>query len=262
MAYSERTIKRLFARSQNVCAMPHCKGPIVVGETVVGEICHIRARRKKGPRFDASLTPAARNDYENLLLLCRTCHKLVDSQKDTYTIALLSDIKAMQERTGGIELDPVGQKSARILYESLRPRRRASATARDQGVAISVAGDNYGNIRVSQAQRARSGKTHYPANSIGADANLCGYVDYLFGLAVDYWKGVDAMNPGRLGRKIKTRFRLKQRTRNHISVDRFDELVDFMIRELLEPSPAGKRHRRNGTKLCRTFDEFRAGPFS
>lgn len=68
------------------------------------------------------------------------------------------------------------------------------------------------------------------------------------------------MNPGRLGRKIKTRFRLKQRTRNHLTVDRFNELVDFLIKDLLEPSPVGKRHRRNGTKLCRTFEEWRTGP--
>jgi hypothetical protein len=103
-------------------------------------------------------------------------------------------------------------------------------------------------------------KSKYPANSIGADANLVLYIDYLFGLAIEYWEGVEDMNPGRLGKKIKQKFKLKLRTRNYLSVERFDQLVDFIIDDLLKPSPAGKRHLRQGTKLCRTFEEFRSGP--
>jgi hypothetical protein len=80
-----------------------------------------------------------------------------------------------------------------------------------------------------------------------------GYIDYLFGLGVDYWSGVDAMNPGQLGKKIKNRFRLKAKTRNHLSVDRFRELAEFIINDILVPSPVGKRHIRNGTKLCRSL---------
>jgi hypothetical protein len=72
MSYSEVTIKRLFARSQNQCAMPKCSAPLIIGETVVGEICHIRARSKKGPRFDATLSAAQRDEFPNLLLLCST----------------------------------------------------------------------------------------------------------------------------------------------------------------------------------------------
>jgi len=68
---------------------------------------------------------------------------------------------------------------------------------------------------------------------------MCGYIDYLFGLGVDYWMGVDAMNPGRLGMMIKNRFRLKAKTRNHISVDRFQELAEFIVNNILAPSPAG-----------------------
>jgi hypothetical protein len=40
---------------------------------------------------------------------------------------------------------------------------------------------------------------------------------------------------------------------------RYQELVDFIITDMLANSPAGKRHRRNGTKLCRTFEEWRDG---
>lgn len=262
MRYSEKIIKRLFARSQNRCAMPDCSGPIVIGDTVVGEICHIRAKNKKGPRFDASLSPSARNEYDNLLLLCRTCHKLVDSKTNIYTINMLSRIKSIQDREGGLELDANGQKNARLLFESLSPRRKVSAAARDHGIAIAVGGDNFGSIHVTSSVSRKSKASRYPPNSIGADANLCGYIDYLFGLGVDYWKGVEKMSPGRLGKMIKKRFRLKQKTRNHLSVDRFEEMAAFIISDILEPSPVGKRHRRQGTKLCRTFSEYRSGSLS
>jgi hypothetical protein len=260
MSYQEKTLKRLFARSQNQCAIPQCTGPIVVGETVVGEICHIRARRKNGPRFDPSLTLTQRDTYENLLLLCRTCHKLIDSNEKTYSVELLSDIKAIQDNSGGLELNSIDRKYALLLIEFLKTKRRSSASAKGDGVNVAIGGDNSGNITINQSNSRTSKSNRYAANCIGADANLSGYTDYLFSLAIDYWDGVPAMNPGRLGRKIKTRFRLKQRTRNHLTVDRFNELVDFLIKDLLEPSPVGKRHQRNGTKLCRTFDEWRTGP--
>ncbi len=260
MSYSDRTIKRLFARSQNQCAMPKCIGRMVVGETVIGEICHIRARRKNGPRFDPNLTPAERNAYENLLLLCPTCHKLVDRNAATYSVDLLTDIKTVQENEGGLELSPSDRRAAMLLIESLKPKSRAKASARGNGVAIAVGGDNHGNITINQPSVGKSKGSRYPKNSIGADANLCGYVDYLFGLAIDYWQGATNMGPARLGKKIKTKFRLKQRTRNHLPIDRFEELVSFIVHEMLEPSPVGKQHRHNGTKLCRTFEEWRSGP--
>jgi len=241
--------------------MPGCTGAIIVGETVVGEICHIRARRKKGPRFDSDLSLAERNAYENLLLLCRTCHRLIDSDEVKYSVELLSDIKVIQEKEGGLELNSSQRSDALLLVESLKPKRRTSASAKDDGIAVAIGGDNSGDITINQTRsgpKAKSGK--YPANSIGADANLAGYVDYLFGLGVDYWKSVDAMTPGRLGQKIKRRFRLKLKTRNHLPVDRFEELVDFIIGDILQLSPVGKKHRRQGTKLCRSFDEWRSGP--
>jgi len=263
MSYSEKAIKRLFARSQNQCAMPGCTGQIVVGETVVGEICHIRARRKRGPRFDSRLSLAERNAYENLLLLCRTCHRLIDSDDTKYSVGLLSDIKTMQEKEGGMELSSAERHAALLLLENLKPKRATSGTASDGGIVVAIGGDNNGRVTINQTKSgspSTSGK--YPANSIGADANFAGYADYLFGLGVDYWKGVDAMSPGRLGQMIKRRFRLKQRTRNHLPVDRFGELVEFIIDKILNPSPVGKRHFRNGTKPCRSFEEWRSGPMS
>ncbi len=239
--------------------MPRCPAPIVIGDVVFGEICHIKARRKKGPRYDPSFTLAQRNAYENLLLLCRTCHKLIDADEKTYSVNVLTDIKAAQDSQGGLELNPGDRKAVMLLSESLKNGKQSKTTAKNGGIAVSVGGDNNGSITINPSPASKVAKGGYPENSIGADANLVGYIDYLFGLAVEYWEGAPNMNPGRLGKKIKTRFRLKLKTRNHLSIDRFEELAGFIVHNILVPSPVGKRHCRDGTKLCRTFEEWRSG---
>lgn len=259
MSYSEVTIKRLFARSQNECAMPKCASPIIIGDTVVGEICHIRARRKNGPRFDPNLTADQRDGYSNLILLCSTCHKRIDSAPQTFTAELLSEIKTLHESRGDVELNPETKKQAAILFLHLAPKRRLKAEASGSGVAVVIGGDNHGPITIKQVASGKTPKSKCPVNSIGADANFSGYVEYLMELAYEYWKSVEAMTPGRIGRKVKTKFRLGKRTRLHLGVQRFQDLVDFLIEDVLAPSPVGKRHRRNGTNLCRSFEEWCGG---
>lgn len=85
--------------SGNQCAVPDCKSPLIIGDTVVGEICHIRARRKGGSRHDPQLTAAQKDEFENLILLCSTCHKLIDSNPADYSSEWLLSIKASHERT-------------------------------------------------------------------------------------------------------------------------------------------------------------------
>ncbi|MFD0894394.1 hypothetical protein ACFQ5Q_12265 [Luteolibacter ambystomatis] len=259
MPYTERTIKRLFAGSHNECAMPRCKSPIIIGETVVGDVCHIGARNKKGPRYNPDLTLKERNDFPNLLVLCKTCHKIVDSNEKTYTVELLGEIKTLHESKGIREWTGELKAQANLLLKHVNPKPRVSAVSGNKGVSVAVGRDNHAPITVNHFASEKATKPKFPANSIGADANFCGYIEYLVDLANTYWKSIPAMSPGRLGKKIKTKFRLGKRTRNHLGVQRFPELVDFLIHDLLAPSPAGKRHIRQGTKLCRTFEEWRDG---
>jgi len=74
MSIKETTIKRLFGMSRISAPMPDCPNPLVIGNVVVGEICHIRAKRKGGARYGASMTAVQREEFDNLLLLCGTCH--------------------------------------------------------------------------------------------------------------------------------------------------------------------------------------------
>jgi hypothetical protein len=59
---------------------------IVQGDTLVGEICHIKAANPGGPRCDANQTAAERHGYDNLILLCGTHHTVIDDDEEAYTV--------------------------------------------------------------------------------------------------------------------------------------------------------------------------------
>lgn len=91
-------IKRLFAHSGNRCAYPRCQVALIQGETVAGEICHIRAAKPGGPRYDPKQTPEQRHDYDNLILLCPTHHTVIDDDLESYTVERLLKMKADHEQ--------------------------------------------------------------------------------------------------------------------------------------------------------------------
>jgi hypothetical protein len=90
-------IKRLFARSGNRCAFPGCPEALVRVDTIVGEICHIKAASPNGPRYDEHQTDADRQSETNLILLCANHHKMVDTSPDIYTVNWLLSVKAQHE---------------------------------------------------------------------------------------------------------------------------------------------------------------------
>lgn len=98
---SDKDRKILWGRSGNRCAM--CRRVLVAertatdDEAVVGDEAHIAARSAGGPRH-GDCPPSATDRYENLILLCRVDHKLVDDQPLHYTSAHLRQLKAKHER--------------------------------------------------------------------------------------------------------------------------------------------------------------------
>ncbi len=92
--YTQKTIKQLFSLSGNQCAFPNCDKMIVNSNgTVIGEICHISAVNENGPRFNPELSENEINSFENLILLCPTCHTIVDREFNTYTTNKLKEIR-------------------------------------------------------------------------------------------------------------------------------------------------------------------------
>jgi len=142
---SESTIKKLFARSRNVCAFPDCSTRIVdpLSETIVGEVCHIKARSPNGPRFDPTQTEEERYAYANLILLCAVHHRVIDDDPAKFTVEQLQDIKEIHERDGDIELSHSDSRLAALLIsEYIRTIQRPDITQTVIGNNnVTVAGD-------------------------------------------------------------------------------------------------------------------------
>ena len=101
--YSPRTLKVLFALSGNQCAHPECTNTLIEPATeksdtlVAAHICHIYAISTDGPRGKAGLTEKELNAPENLILLCRNHHVVVDGQHVTYPADMLKEWKQRHE---------------------------------------------------------------------------------------------------------------------------------------------------------------------
>lgn len=76
------TEKRLFASSAGYCQRPGCTTHLFLdtGTKVihVAEMAHIFAANNDGPRAKAELSAEERGAFENLILLCPTCHTMID----------------------------------------------------------------------------------------------------------------------------------------------------------------------------------------
>lgn len=97
-AYSNLTIKRLFAMSGNQCAFPDCTQTFLNSEdeTNVSNICHIEAAEQGGQRYNPNSDDEYRRSFENLILLCPNHHKITDNT-ETYTVEVLKEMKRLHE---------------------------------------------------------------------------------------------------------------------------------------------------------------------
>jgi hypothetical protein len=108
-------IKQLFALSGNQCAYPKCTTAMVEGDSIIGEICHIRAARPNGPRHDSEQSAVDRHAHDNLILLCGRHHKVVDDDPEAYTVERLLKMKADHaRRAASLPADEV-DRGARLL---------------------------------------------------------------------------------------------------------------------------------------------------
>ncbi len=91
----------LWGASGRVCA--RCKDKVVEPGTafddpsIIGEEAHIVSKRPDGPRYDDAPPMAERDEVGNLIILCNRCHKIVDDQAMTYTVAILRKMKSDHE---------------------------------------------------------------------------------------------------------------------------------------------------------------------
>jgi nucleoside phosphorylase/tetratricopeptide (TPR) repeat protein len=98
-APSPKTVKILYAASGGICAFPGCNTRLVdsTSGALLGEMCHIAAASKGGPRFNPALSDSDLSEKDNLIILCPTHHSLIDQDPHNYSADKLRQMKAEHE---------------------------------------------------------------------------------------------------------------------------------------------------------------------
>jgi hypothetical protein len=91
----------LWGRAGGRCSNPICTGRVDKYKTHrignVGERAHLYGKKVNAARHDPNQTPKQRGSIENHLLLCQSCHKMIDDDEDQYPAELLVKWKAEHE---------------------------------------------------------------------------------------------------------------------------------------------------------------------
>lgn len=120
---------------------------MVEGDSIIGEICHIRAVSPNGPRHDPEQSAVDRHAYDNLILLCAKHHKVVDDDPEAYTVQRLIKMKADHaSRVAALPADEV-EHGARLLIDQ-------SVASADQSGGITAHTVNQTFNIVAPASRA------------------------------------------------------------------------------------------------------------
>lgn len=107
MAISDKVRKYLWGRSGSRCAI--CNVPLTELQgidAIVGDEAHIRSARSEGPRFEADYPLARIDSYENMVLLCKAHHKLVDENPEVLSVEVMAGMKGRHEARVATALDP------------------------------------------------------------------------------------------------------------------------------------------------------------
>lgn len=98
MAISKKVIRKLWATSGGFCGKPDCHADLFPffenGQvTNIEELAHIIAQKKKGPRGNNSLALTERDEFDNIIILCPSCHTLIDKNPGVFPIVTIREWK-------------------------------------------------------------------------------------------------------------------------------------------------------------------------
>jgi hypothetical protein len=219
MKPNSKAIKRLCTLSGNRCAFYGCLVKLVEddSEFVAGEICHIRASRKGGPRYDPRQSEEDRHSFSNLLLLCATHHTIIDSDVTKYTVEYLEEMKRSHNPTGNIEVQAIDVSRAERLLKKYDFQVSGHLTI--------------GNITVENVTFKRAGpsrvKVALPERVVGGSPIHRRYASHL----ISRYKEVAGNQPERTFKHAviyKTIEREFGATWEWVGIDQFERIVLFL----------------------------------
>lgn len=128
---------KLWLKAGGICSFRGCQSKLdehhlTLEEANFSNIAHIVSYEPGGPRGDSPLTPEERNEYDNLMLVCTVCHKLVDTKEheNKYPVELLKEFKKEHEANMEFAREYVTRKERTHLI-------RCQANVREEVVKIS-----------------------------------------------------------------------------------------------------------------------------
>jgi hypothetical protein len=101
--YPNRDLKILYGAAAARCAFANCRKELILDSNPadvrkqIGKIAHIVGHSDSGPRGDATYPRDKLDTYENWVLLCPTCHDIVDALTNTHTVSGLRNLKTRHE---------------------------------------------------------------------------------------------------------------------------------------------------------------------
>jgi hypothetical protein len=125
---------RLFAEAAGHCQRPDCLRPLfpaeMGGDKHIAEMAHVIPHGEVGPRYDERPSRDFEADsFENLILLCPTCHTLIDKDPDGYSRSTLLSWKSNH-------LAALAQKQGICAYEERSQVRAALVAAIAENKAV------------------------------------------------------------------------------------------------------------------------------
>ena len=94
------TLKTLFALSGNTCSYRRCESTLAKPEWVEVncDVAHICGEKRGAARYEPAMSDEDRRHFDNLMLLCPSCHRLIDRlDPDGHDPDLLRKMKAAHE---------------------------------------------------------------------------------------------------------------------------------------------------------------------
>lgn len=246
MKPSIKTVKRLCTLSSNRCAFYGCNVPLVddESETFAGEICHIRASRKRGPRWDKTQTDEQRHAFSNLILLCSTHHTIIDSDVNKYSVEYLEQMKEAHNRLADIEARPIDTTRAERLLAKYEIQVNGSLNI----------GAIHAETFTVNASKSPTIKVALPTDVVGGSSVHRRYIAHL----LSKYKKFAEKQPGRefkpavIYKSIERKFGA---TWERIGLNRFEEISAF-IQQRIDQTMLGKINRSKGNPNYSSFEGY------
>lgn len=249
---TQKTVKILFARSKNRCAYPKCYNAIVDNDgTVLGDICHINAAKPTGPRFDKNQTPEERDGFDNLILMCKIHHKIIDANAQKYTSEVLLQFKQLLEYKTILEITPDEESKSLSLYNCYIGKIEAQQV----NVVLSPGSGTQNNTIIIKNTKKGSTGTVPITGTISSNNEMRGYIKYLIDrfneLASKGDRKGRVFKPAVIYTNIQKEFGSKW---DYISESRFPDLVTYLQKKI-SGTEMGRKLRQKSGDMFHSFEE-------